>query len=519
VNHKEEDMAQERLSMRKIEEILRLKYEAGLSHRAIAKSCSVSPSTVSEYLTHAQAAGLSWPLPEGMSEERLDQMLFPKREPSSSRRISQPEWAEIHAELRRKGVTLSLLWVEYRQEHPDGYGYSQFCNKYQAWARRLKTTMRQQHKAGEKLFVDYAGQTVPVVERQTGEIRPAQLFVAVLGASSYTYAEAHWSQDLPNWIGAHVRTLAFLGGVPEVVVPDNLKAGVKSPNRYEPDLNPTYQEFARHYGLAVVPARVRKPKDKAKVEVGVQVVERWIAARLRHQTFFGLAEVNRAIGELLEELNNRPMRHLGQSRRALFESLDKPALAPLPTRAYQFARWQKARVHIDYHVSFDKHYYSVPHTLKGKEVDIRATDKTVEIFYRGRRQASHCLSHAQGRYSTQREHLPPAHQAYLDWSPERFLRWAGEIGPQTTQLIAAVLDGRCHPQQAYRSCLGILGLAKHYTNDRLEAACRRALPANIRSYKGIRNILEHKLDQLELERSPAAPLPAHANIRGEGYYH
>jgi transposase len=253
--------------------------------------------------------------------------------------------------------------------------------------------------------------------------------------------------------------------------------------------------------------------------VGVQVVERWIAARLRHQTFFGLAEVNRAIGELLEELNNRPMRHLGQSRRALFESLDKPALAPLPTRAYQFARWQKARVHIDYHVSFDKHYYSVPHTLKGKEVDIRATDKTVEIFYRGRRQASHCLSHAQGRYSTQREHLPPAHQAYLDWSPERFLRWAGEIGPQTTQLIAAMLDGRCHPQQAYRSCLGILGLAKHYTNDRLEAACRRALPANIRSYKGIRNILEHKLDQLELERSPAAPLPAHANIRGEGYYH
>jgi transposase len=504
--------------MRKIEEILRLKYEAGLSNRAIARSCCVSPSTVSEYLTHAKAAGVSWPLPAGISQEQLEAMLFPKREPASNRNIPQPVWADIHKELRRKGVTLSLLWVEYRQEHPDGYGYSQFCHNYQAWAKRLKVTMRQQHKAGEKLFVDYAGQTVPVVDPQTGEIRPAQLFVAVLGASNYTYAEAHWLQDLPNWIGAHVRALAFFGGVPEVLVPDNLKAGVKSPNRYEPDLNPTYQEFARHYGLAVVPARVRKPKDKAKVEVGVQVVERWILAQLRHHTFFSLAEVNQAIGKLLAELNNRPMRHLGQSRRELFESLDKPVLAPLPAQPYQFARWQKARVHIDYHVSFDKHYYSVPHTLKGKEVDIRATDKTVEIFYRGERQASHCLSPARGRYSTHNEHMPPAHQAYHDWSPERFLHWAKEIGPQTVQLITTVLDGRRHPQQAYRSCLGILSLAKRYGNDRLEAAGRRALTAGIRSYKGIRTILENKLDQLELECPTATPLPAHANIRGESYY-
>ena len=511
-------MSQKGLSMRKIEEILRLKYEAGLSHRAIAQSCSVSPSTVSEYVTHAKAAGLSWPLPEGLSAEELDELLFPQRGPAFGRNNTQPDWAEVHKELRRKSVTLSLLWVEYRQEHPKGYGYSQFCYHYRQWAKQLKPMMRQKHKAGEKLFIDYAGQTAPVVDPQTGEIWQAEIFVAVLGASNYTYTEAHRSQSLPNWIGAHVRALAFLGGTPEVLVPDNLKAGVKSPHLYEPDLNPTYQDFAQHYGLAVVPARVRKPKDKSKVEVGVQVVERWILARLRNRTFFSLAELNEAIRELLDKLNGRPMRHLGQSRRDLFESLYQPVLAPLPAQPYEFARWKKARVHIDYHVSFEKHYYSVPYILIGKEVDIRATEKTVEIFYQRKRRASHRRSQVSGRYSTQKEHMPAAHQKYSDWSPERFLGWAEEIGPHTTRLIAAVLDARRHPQQSYRSCLGILNLGKRYTNARLEAACRRALPAGIRSYKGIRNILENKLDQLERDQPPAAPLPSHANIRGETYY-
>lgn len=511
-------MAQERLSMRKIEEVLRLKYKARLTHRAIARSCSVSPSTVSEYITHAKAAGLTWPLPEGMSSEELEQLLFPRREPASGRRIPSPDWAAVHKELRRKGVTLSLLWVEYRQDHPNGYGYSQFCYHYRTWAKQLRPMMRLRHKAGEKLFVDYAGQTVPVVDPGTGEIREAQIFVATLGASNYSYTEAHGSQNLPNWIGAHVRALAFLGGVPEVLVPDNLKAGVKSPHLYEPDLNPTYQDFARHYGLAVIPARVRKPKDKSKVEVGVQVVERWVLAPMRHRTFFSLSELNQAMQQGLDKLNNRPMRHLGQSRRELFESLDKPALAPLPEQPYEFALWKKARVHIDYHVFFDKHYYSVPHGLIGKEVDIRAPEKVVEIFYQRSRWASHRRSQAQGRYSTQREHMPPAHQKYNEWSPERFLRWAEEVGPKTTRLIAAVLDARRHPQQAYRSCLGILGLGKRYSNARLEAACGRALPAGIRSYKGIRNILENKLDQLELDDPPAGPLPGHANIRGESYY-
>ena len=504
--------------MRKIEEILRLKYEAGLTHREIARSCAVSASTVSEYVTHAKAAGLSWPLPEGLSGEELDELLFPTRTPAAGRKIAPPDWTAIHKELRRKGVTLNLLWVEYRQEHPDGYSYSQFCHHYRQWSKQLKPMMRQKHRAGEKLFIDYAGQTMPVVDPETGAVEEAQIFVATLGASNYTYVEAQASQSLPDWIGAHVQALSFLGGVPEVLVPDNLKAGVKSPHLYEPDINPTYQEFARHYGVAVVPARSRKPKDKAKVEVGVQVVERWILAPLRDRTFFSLAELNWAIRELLTQLNERPMKHLGQSRQELFVELDQPALKPLPQQPYEFAHWQKARVHIDYHVEFDKHYYSVPHALRGKEVEIRATEKTVEIFYRRQRQASHARVRSPGRYSTQREHMPPAHQYVDGWSPERFLRWAEESGPHTAALIAAVLDGRRHPQQAYRTCLGILGLAKRYGHQRLEAACRRALAAGIHSYKGLHNILKNKLDQLERDQPPATSLPAHVNIRGKNYY-
>jgi transposase len=504
--------------MRKIEEVLRLKYEVGLTHREIAQSCAVSASTVSEYVTHAKAVGLSYPLPEGLSGVELEALLYPPRLATASKQIPQPDWHEVHKERRRKSVTLSLLWLEYRGEHPDGYSYSQFCHQYRQWRKQLNPIMRQKHRAGEKLFIDYAGQRVPVIDPASGEIREMQIFVAVLGASNYTYAEAHLSQTLPNWIGAHVRALNFLGGAPEVLVPDNLKAGVKSPHLYEPDINPTYQEFARYYGIAVVPARSRKPKDKAKVEVGVQVVERWILARLRDRTFFSLAELNQAIGELLTELNDRPMQQMKQSRRELFVELDQPALRSLPQQPYEYAHWQKRRVHIDYHVEYDKHFYSVPHILRGKEVDIRATEKTVEIYYQRQRQASHIRRQAPGRHSTQRDHMPPAHQYVADWSPERFQRWAGEIGSQTQELISAILDGRRHPQQAYRTCLGILGLAKRYGNERLEAACRRAFTAGIRSYKGVNNILKNKMDQLEQDEPATTPLPAHTNIRGKNYY-
>jgi transposase len=512
-------MAQERLTMRKIAEVLRLKWECGLSNRAVARSCCISHSTVAEYLQRAEEAGLSWPLPADLGEDGLVEILFPQASPSATRVIPSPDWSIVHRELRKTSVTLRLLWVEYREAHPDGYGYSQFCALYRAWAKRLKPSMRLSHKGGEKVFVDYAGQTLPVIDPDTGETRDAQIFIGVLGASNYTYAEAQWHQDLPNWIGAHVRMFAFLGGVPHIVIPDNLKAGVKHPCRYEPDLNPTYQDLAQHYGTAIIPTRVRKPRDKAKVEVGVQVVERWILARLRNRTFFGLADLNQAIRELLEELNDRVMEHLGRSRRQLFRELDQPALKPLPQQRYEYATWKKARVNIDYHVEFEKHYYSVPYGLVHKEVFVRATQFTIEIFHNNQRVASHRRSNARGRHSTLSDHMPPAHQQYLDWSPERFSRWARTIGPHTAQAIHALLHSRQHPQQAYRSCLGLLRLADHYGKDRLEAACRRALPAGIHTYKGVKNILDAQLDQVQLEEPSTVVPKTHENIRGRTYYH
>ena len=511
-------MTQERLTMRKIQEVLRLKYECGLSNRAIARSCCISHSTVGEYLRRAQEAGLSWPLPADLGEDTLFESLFPRPPQSKSRVVPCPDWSLIHTELGKKSVTLRLLWVEYREGHPDGYGYSQFCALYRQWAKRLKPSMRLSHKGGEKVFVDYAGQTVPIVDPHTGEICQAQIFIGVLGASNYTYAEAHESQKLPNWIAAHVRMFTFLGGVPQIVVPDNLKAGVKHPCRYEPDLNPTYQDLAQHYGTAVIPTRVRKPKDKAKAEVGVQVVERWILARVRNRTFFSLTDLNQVIRELLDELNTRLMEHLGRSRRELFEMLDQPALKPVPELPYEFATWKKARVNIDYHIQFEKHYYSVSHTLIHKEVYVRATPSIVEIFFNNRRVASHRRTNAPGRHTTLSEHMPPAHQKYLEWSPERFTRWAQTIGPHTAQLVQALLDSRKHPQQAYRSCLGLLRLGSRYGEERLEAACRRALLAGIHSYKGVKNILDAKLDQVEPEEPSTVVPKTHQNIRGQTYY-
>ena len=452
-------MAQERLTMRKTFEVLRLKWECHLSNRAIARSCSISHTTVAAYIQRAQEAGLSWPLPADMDEDTLYELLFPKAPQSRTRVIPCPDWSLVHTELRKKGVTLLLLWVEYREAHPDGYSYSQFCVRYREWAKHLKSSMRLFHKGGERVFVDYAGHTVPIVDPHTGEIHDTQIFIGVLGASNYTYAEAQGSQELPNWIGAHVRMFAFFGGVPEIVVPDNLKTGVKHPCRYEPDLNPTYHDLAEHYGTAVIPTRVRKPKDKAKVEVGVQVVERWILARLRNHTFFNLADLNRAIQQLLTELNARPMKHLERSRRALFEELDRPALKPLPERPYEFAIWKKARVNIDYHIEFEKHCYSVPHTLIRKEVYVRATQSTIEIYHNNRRVASHRRVKSPGRYTTVAEHMPSDHQKYHEWSPQRIRSWAETFGPHTAQLVQMMLDARPHPQQAYRSCLGLFRLS------------------------------------------------------------
>lgn len=507
--------------MRKLLLVLRLYFAAHMSIRAIARAVEASPSTIGDYVRRAQLAGLTWPLPEGMSERALEAQLFPPAQPSHVAR-PLPEWPQVHAELRRKGVTLALLWQEYKTEQPEGLQYSQFCERYRTWAKQLDSVMRQSHRAGEKLFVDYAGHTAAVVDRTTGEVRAAQVFVAVLGASSYTYAEATWTQSLADWIASHVRALTFFGGVPEIVVPDNLRAAVIQAHRYEPDLNPTYQDWAAHYGLAIVPARVRKPRDKAKAEVGVQIVERWILAVLRNRVFFSLAELNDAIARLLEHLNARPFRKLPGSRRSAFEALDQPALQPLPHTPYAFAQWKKVRVHLDYHVELERHYYSVPYALKGKELFVRYTANTVECLFRGERVASHVRSYQHGRHTTLAEHLPDSHRQAGQWSPQRFRQWAEKSGPGTAALIEHVLAARRHPEQSYRTCLGVLRLGKSYGDERLEAACRHALTLGTYSVRSLESILKHRLDEQasHTETAHARALPAdHDNLRGAEYFH
>ena len=504
--------------MRKIKETLRLHYELGMGMRQIARSLSISHSTVSDLIKRARKAGFSWPLPEELDEAALEARLYPHRVGSFPCRPA-PDMEWVHRELRKKGVTLQLLWLEYKERHPDGYQYSQFCEHYRRWCQKLDVVMRQTHRAGEKMFVDFAGQTVPVVDPITGEVHAAYIFVAVLGASNYTYAEALPSQDLPSWIGAHCRALEFFGGVPEIVVPDNPRVGVSHPSYYEPDINPTYQEMAAHYGAVVIPARPRKPRDKAKVEVGVQVVERWILAALRNRTFTSLAELNQAIREALEKLNNRPFKKLEGSRRTLFETLEKPALKPLPPTRYAFATWKKARVNIDYHVEVDKNFYSVPYQLVRQEVEVRLTQTTVEVFSRGQRVASHPRSLARGQHVTDPRHMPAAHRKHLDWSPSRLLHWAGTVGPATAELVRVILESRPHPEQGYRACLGIIRLGKHYPPERLEAAARKALACGATSYRSLKSILEKGLDRLPLQKeSVPNPVPDHTNLRGPAYF-
>jgi transposase len=438
--------------MRHVKEVLRLKWGCGLSERKIAHSCGISRPTVADYVRRAQAAGLSWPLPEALEETTLNRLLFPARPVRPSATPLVPDWSVVHQELKRKGVTLFLLWEEYKATTPDGYQYSWFCRAYQAWTGQLDLVMRQHHRAGEKLFVDYAGQGIPVVNSHTGEVHEAALFIAVLGASNYTYAEATWSQMLPDWIGSHVRAFAALGGVPEVVVPDTLKAAVHRAHRYEPELNRTYAELAHHYGVAVVPARAAKPRDKAKVEVGVQIVERWILARLRHHTFFALTEVNTAITPLLVDLNQRPFKKLPGSRQSVFEFLECPALRPLPVHPYAYAEWKQARVNIDYHVEAEGHYYSVPYALVKQQLDVRLSAHVVELFYKGTRVASHQRSPHKGRHSTVADHMPPAHRHSAEWTPQRLVGWAAHSGPAVAQVVETILASRPHPQQGFRAC-------------------------------------------------------------------
>jgi len=513
-------MPAKRLSMRKVKEILRLKFEVGHGQRQIARSCAIGKTTVAECLARFERSGLSWAQAAQLDEATLEHKLYPPPVAVPAQERAVPDWPYIHQELRRKGVTLTLLWYEYKAAHPEGYQYSWFCDQYRAWSAKLDVVMRQEHRAGEKLFVDYAGQTVEVVDRRTGEVRQAQIFVAVLGASNYTYAEATWTQQLPDWIGSHVRTFQFFGGVPELAVPDNLRSGVTKAHRYEPDLNPTYMDLASHYGVAVLPARVRKPRDKAKAEAGVLLVERWILAALRNRTFFSLQEVNREIARLLERLNARPFKKLPGSRQELFEQLDRPALRPLPEQPYEFAEWKKVRVNIDYHVEVDGHYYSVPYQLVRKSLEARYSERTVECFHKGQRVASHVRSHLKGRHTTVAEHMPASHRQYAEWTPQRLIRWAEKTGPATAGVVQTILQRRAHPQQGFRSCLGIMRLGKSFGEERLEAACRRALTLGACSYKSIESILRQGLDRKALPEQQDLDLSiTHANIRGSDYYH
>jgi transposase len=509
--------------MHLVKEVLRLT-AAGLSQRQIGRSLHLSHGVVGKYQAAAHRIGLSWPLTEELDDAALAARLGTRTDDSSdvqsSARRAPPDFASVHEQLKRKGVTRLLLWEEYRAAHPDdGYGYTQFCFHYQEWQSHLKLVMRQTHRAGEKLFIDYAGPTVPVVNAVTGEVREAQIFVAVLGASNYTYAEATWTQGLADWIGSHTRAFTFFGGVPELVVPDNLLSAVSKACRYEPLLNTSYYQMLAHYGTAALPARPYKPRDKAKVEVAVQVVERWILARLRQQTFFSLFDLNLAIRQLLTALNQRPFKKLPGSRRSQFEALDQPALRPLPDKPYEYAEWRKARVSLDYHVEVDKHYYSVPHSLLRQQLDVRLTAKTIELFHRGQRVAVHVRSRRQGSHSTNAEHMPKAHRAHMEWTPGRLLNWAVEVGPHTRDLVKHLLWNRPHPEMGYRSCLGLLNLAKRFGRERLEAACQRALQLGSPNRRSVVSLLEQGLDQLPLpETVPAEPLLTHENIRGPGYY-
>lgn len=505
--------------MRKVREILRLWLECGKTNREIARSCGVSHTVVNDYLRRAKETALGREQIQRISDEQLRAVLQTAQEQSGHCLRPLPDWRTVHEELRKKSVTLQLLWEEYRDANPDGYyRLSQFYERYRQWKKQLDVSMRQTHKAGEKMFVDYAGQTIGITDPKTGIIRQAQIFVAVLGASNYTYSEATWDQTLPSWIDSHIHAFEYFDGVVELVVPDNLRSGVSKVCRYEPDLNPSYHDMSVHYGTAVMPARALRPRDKAKVEVGVQIVERWILAALRNRTFFSLHELNHAIRQLLEKLNTRSFKKMDGSRRSWFEKIEQPALKPLPTTRYVLREWKWAKVNIDYHMEVEGHYYSAPHVLVGKALEARYTTRTVEIFFGGKRVASHLRSFHKNHHTTQKEHMPKRHQQYLEWRPSRILSWAAETGEGTRKIAEEIMSRRPHPEQGYRSCLGILRLGKLYGKDRLEAACRRALAIGAASYKSIRSILEKGLDtQILLQSGFSEPIK-HTNIRGADYY-
>jgi transposase len=506
--------------MRKIREVLRLTHALGMSRRLVGEATGIGKTAVGEYVRRAALAGQSWPIPDEIDDAELERRLFPPPEARSSTSRTEPDWSYNHAELKRRGVTLALLWQEYRAEHAQGYAYSWFCERYSDWRKRISPTMRQTHLAGEKLFVDWAGDTMPVFDPTTGEEYCTHIFIAALGASNYTYAEARWTETLPDWIGAHVNAFIAIGGVSKALVPDNLKAGITKPSRYEPGINRTYQDLADHYGCVVLPARVMKPRDKAKVEVAVQIVQRFVLAKLRHRRFFSLADLNAAIRDCVAAINTKVMRHVGKSRNELLETIDRPALNALPTTPYSYAEWKRARVAPDYHIEVADHYYSVPSKLIREMVEARITSATVEIFHKGQRIASHAFSPVRNRHTTITEHMPSAHRRYAEWTPAKMMSEAALIGPAAIALVEAIMKAKPHPEQGFRSCLGIISLVRTYGSERVEAASRRGNDIGATTYGSIKSILQNGLDKAYASsKAPDGPPIRHANIRGRGYYH
>jgi transposase len=507
--------------MRKLREALRLRFELKLGYQQIGRSCAIAVSTVHKYLKRAEAAGLTWPLPEDWDEARLEALAFPPEKPAVEAQPARPlpDFSSIHQQLRQhRHLTLQLLWEEYREANSDGYRYSRFCYLYQRWRSKLDVVLRQEHKAGEKVFIDWAGATIPVHDRHTGLAWQAPLFVAAMGASSYTWAEATRDQQMEAWLTAHVHTFEYFGGIPALAVPDNTKTGVTKAHRYDPDLNPTYYNFALHCGFGIVPARPYKPRDKAKVENAVQLTQRWIVAALRHRKFFSLEELNKAIRELLEKLNHRPFRKREGSRATVFEAIDKPVLKPLPMEPFDLSQWCKARVNIDYHVAFDSNLYSVPYNLVHEIVEVRSTPTTVEILHKGKRVASHLRGRGHGKAVTNEEHRPKSHRMHLEWTPSRMVQWAGTIGPNTALLFERIMSDKPHPEMGYRGCLGIIRLAGKYSIQRVEAASARALLTGACRYKSVESILRNSLDQVSPSLPPPASTPPHDNIRGAEYF-
>jgi len=508
-----------RTTVKDMRSILRLTYDQGLSVRAVSERLKLSKTTVSTYVLRAREAGLiSWPLPPEYGDDAaLEQLLFHRvgRPPQD---LSEPDWPVVAREIKRKGVTLTLLWQEYRASHPGGYGYTWFCERFTAFQKRTHASFRNRHEAGGVMQTDFAGHTVPLIDPSTGEIHQAQIFVAVLGASSLTFAMASLSQKLPDWIEGQVQALGYFGGVARAIVCDNLKAGVAKALWFEPTLNQTFAAMAEHYDTTILPTRSRRPRDKGKVEGAVLIVERWILARLRNRRFFNLADLNAAIAVLLEDLNDRPMRHVGQSRRALFEEIERSALAPLPAVRFEYAEWKRAKVHPDYHVEVDKTFYSVPHRLIGKQIDVRLTHRVVELFHDHQRVASHVRRSQRRGHVTVNEHMPKAHQRYANMTPASLIGKADQIGVNAAILVERLMRDRPHPEQGYRSAMGVLSLARRYERERVEASCERALIINAVSYSSVAAILKSGLDRIRPATEPARPTPAHTNIRGRGYY-